>query len=691
MTLALLGAGPTPRRERLEARAWRGVENAAQSGSAQRTLDRAEAYLADFPDGRHLLDAKRLAGETAMELELWTACRRHLDGYLSAGGRADLDDVAWRVATCLAREGRTDDATPALRNVAVHDNDDHRAASAARELVALHLFAGEWPRALEAQGLLLERGLFDPHRDLTDSRRAAGQLSDGTLEILEGQTGPLVGGLVAILRMDAAGQLIDSPESEDARRRFADLYHTHPLIDLVPGAPQWAAEPEDTDPMVIGVLLPLSGRYQAPGELTLRGIELALDRARVEAGLGMADLRLVAIDTTGDPEIAVTGLRRLVDVEKAIAVIGPIISTEAEAVAAVVDEIGIPVLMMTHRPDAAADSRNAFNTLISAEEQVDAAVDYAINQMGVDSFAIAYPDRETGGRMAGMFWDGAEAAGGSIVSVEAYATGLTDFRETARRILGRHYIRKPPSEADQQLAWLSGRSRPQLSDPQTELEPGIDFQAIFVPDNYKSGAMLAPGFLYEQINMGGTLSETRGLPVMLIGGAAFNHPDLIEHGGKYLEGTLLVDGFFSGSLDPAVQEFVLQYRNLYRTLPTALEAVAFDTTWFVAELIHAGARTRRELRTQLVLASPQRSVVGARGFGPDGEMRHEMLVLQVKKGRFVQVFPAPTLEPISIEMLEDGTIVRFKRGVDGTRIIVDLHGDPIDPIEAPAATPPPEE
>lgn len=676
MTLVLLGAGPPNRQARAEERAWQGVEAASLSGGPQRALDRAEEYLSEHPDGPHVLDVKRIAGESAMALELWTACRRHLDGYLSAGGRSGLEDVAYRVAICLAREGRSDDALPALRNVAVHDGDEFRAAGAARELVALHLFAGEWPRALEAQGLLLDRGLYTRDRDFEDSQRAARELGAGTLEVLESESSSAVAGLVALLRMDAAGELIESDETEAARRRFADLYHDHPLLDLVPGAAIWAAEPEDTDPMVIGVLLPLSGKYRAPGELTMRGIELAIERARAENGLGLADLRLVPIDTTGDPEVAVEALRRLADVERAIGVIGPIISTEAEAITAAADDIGLPVLMMTHHHGLAASSRNAFNTLISTDEQVDAIVDHAVGRLGLSSFAIAYPNRETGGSMAARFWDQTEAAGGTVAAVESYDAGATDFRETARRILGREYLKKSPAEADLSLPWLGARQRPQLSDPQVELEPGIDFQAVFVPDNYKTGAMLAPGFLYEQINMSGALSDKRGLPVQLIGAAAFNHPDLIDRGGKYTEGALLVDGFFTGSLEPAVQEFVLQYKGQHDGLPSALEAVAFDTTWFVAELLAGGVTTRRELRSRLALTAPQRSVVGARGFGPDGEMRHEMLVLQVKKGRFIQLHPEPPTEPIYIEMLEDGTLVRFKKGAEG-RILVDINGEPL--------------
>lgn len=698
ISLFLVGAGPRKdgpqgRSDRLEERTWRQVE-AAADGAPDRALDKAEEYLREFPDGPHRLDARQIAGRAAMELELWTACRRHLDSYLADGGRAQLEDVAWRVAICLAREGRVEDAAPALRNVAAHDEDDERARSAARELVALHLFSGDWPRALVAQGLLLGRGLFDLQVDLIDSRKAAEQLGDGMLEVMESsEQDPLVAGLVAFVRLERGGQLIESAETRDSRRRFADLYPDHPLISEVPEAADWAAEPEDTDARAIGVLLPTSGRYAAPGQQALRGVELAIQRVRDDESLDLADLRLVHIDTAGDPEAAVAGLKRLVEVERVIAVIGPIISAEADAVAAEADAIGVPILMMTHKAGLAESSHNLFNTLVSVDEQVDALVDHAFDRLEIQTFAIAYPDRETGGRMAAHFWDRVSERGGKVAAVESYPSGSTDYRETARRVLGRHYLRNAPAEADRILPWLGDRERPHLSDPQVELEPGIDFQAVFVPDNYKVGAMLAPGFLYEQINLGGTLSESRGLSVQLLGPAAFNHSDLVERGGRYTEGTVFVDGFFAENLDPSVQDFVLHYRRAYDATPTTLEATAYDTTRFVLQLLLEGVQTRREMRTRLQNAAPVRSVVGAMGFSSEREMRHDLLVLRVHKGEIEQVWPEPLQQPIVLELSQEGEILRYRLGPDGAKVLVtdEEEDEQEDEQEVESEDPPPEE
>jgi branched-chain amino acid transport system substrate-binding protein len=691
IALPLVAASPKSKEERAEDRAWKQVEMALDS--ADRLLDRTEEYLAQFPDGSHALEARRLAGGAAMELELWTACRRHSDSYLADGGRAGMDEVAWRVAVCLSREGRTKDAMPALRNAAAHDEDDERAASAARELVALHLFGGEWRLALEAQELLLDRALFEPERDLADSRKAAESISDETLAMMEQESGVRsVAGLLGFLSLERAGELLETAETEGSRRRFADRYPEHALIAEVPGAAAWAAEPEDTDHRVIGVLLPTSGKYKGPGELAMRGIELAMDEVRGDEARGLQELRLVPIDTAGDPEVAVEGLRRLVEVENVIAVLGPIIGAEAEVVAAEADALGIPLLMMTQKSGLADGKRGVFNTWVSAEEQVDAAADHAINHLGIQTFAIAYPDRETGGLMAGRFWDAVEAGGGKVAAVESYASGATDFRETARRLLARHYIEYRSTEFDSVLPWLAGRSRPQmLADPMVELEPGLDFQAIFVPDNYKQAGMAAPGFLYEQINIGGALSETRGLPVVLLGGAAYNHPDLIERGGRYMEGTVLVDGFFTGSWEPAVQRFVLGYRQRFDADPMALEATAYDATGFLCQLLEEGITTRRELRSRLALAAPLRSVMGSKGFGADGEMRHSMLVLKVRKGEIVQVFPEPPTQPIHLELTPEGEILRYRLGNGGERIPVEDDEEASGPAPTKEVEAPPEQ
>lgn len=635
LALGLLGAADNPR----EARAWKAVENAEESGDSERVLSKALDYLENFADEEHAADVRLLAGRAAFQLERWPLARRQLEGYLKAGGREDLDGIQHRVALCLSREGNKAAAVPALRNSARRDADPDRAAEAARELIGLHLFDGEWKQAVEAQELLLERDRFVVPGDLDTARQAIAGMGEGALEIMEERLrGSLVGGMLALLRLEDEDQLLQTAETEPARRQFARRYHEHPLLEQVPGAVGWAAAPEDTDPKKIGVLLPTTGKYGHPGTLALRGVEQALALAE---DMGLTDLEIVVQDTAGDAAQAVAALERLVKDDKVIAVIGPIISAEGEMLNAAAEELGVPLLMMVQRPGMAEGRGYVFNTWVTAEEQVDALVEQAVTRLGIQNFAIAYPGKEGGARLAGRFWTQVEAAGARVSAVESYDPGSTDFRETGRRLKGTHYKASPPGEADVLLAFLPERSKPQITDPQTELTPGVDFQAIFVPDNYKRVTMLAPGFLFEEINLGNHLPAEDFPPVTLMGGSALNHPDLVVRGGKYVNGAILVDGLFLESPDPVVQRFRQAYRAAHDADPTLLEATAYDATRFVMQLLAEGVVTRRELVERLQLAAPAEAVTGALGFSSTGEMRHEMRVLQVdrKKEAIVQVWP----------------------------------------------------
>jgi ABC-type branched-subunit amino acid transport system substrate-binding protein len=639
LALAMLGAGPN----RKEERTWTQLRDAVADEHHERVLKLAATLIDQFPGSDYRLDAYRMSGISSFGLEQWRDARAHFETYLQLGGRQNLAQLQYFIALCLAREGRLDAAPAALRNVAVNDDDPDRSSEAARELVQLRLFEGKGLAALEAQGLLLERDVFRASEDLEQSRRAASGLSDEQLEELErGHQRDSVAGLAGFLLLERKHALLDTPESDPLRMSFARAHPAHFLLPEVPGAVEWAESLEGGG-RKIGVLLPLSGRYAAVGELAQRGIELSLARAE---SLGWPKIELVTVDTQGDPEVAAEALRKLTIEEHVVAVLGPLLSSEGERLAELADTLGVPLMMMVQRPGLTNERNNVFNTWITAEEQVDALVEHAVHRMMLRRFAIAYPAKESSARLVARFLERAEQQGATVAAIESYEPAATDFRETARRIKGSFYMETPPGEADLILPFLEGLSKPQLVEPQVELVPGIDFEAVFVPDNYKRVSMLAPGFLFEEINLGSHLPAEEYPPVVLMGGAALNHPDLISRGGKYTEGTLLVDGFFRGSSEPAVREFALAYKAAYAKEPSIIEATAYDAALLAQQLLSDNeGLSRREFRRRLRISTPLETVTGARGIGSNGEMRHEMLCLMVRKGSIVQAWPVPPEAP----------------------------------------------
>src|SRR5262249_40131181 len=87
----------------------------------------------------------------------------------------------------------------------------------------------------------------------------------------------------------------------------------------------------------VGVLLPLSGRYQSFGESCLRGIRVALAALESRALV----MRIVVIDTRGEPGQAVSAFQKLASDPGIVAVLGPMLSPEVDAVQSYVHGYGL--------------------------------------------------------------------------------------------------------------------------------------------------------------------------------------------------------------------------------------------------------------------------------------------------------------------------------------------------------------
>ena len=70
----------------------------------------------------------------------------------------------------------------------------------------------------------------------------------------------------------------------------------------------------------------MSGTTSVFGNAVTRGAEVAIEKLMPKAHHGKK-IKLITLDTKGDPKEAINAYNRLVDQEKAIAVLGPPIPT----------------------------------------------------------------------------------------------------------------------------------------------------------------------------------------------------------------------------------------------------------------------------------------------------------------------------------------------------------------------------
>lgn len=65
-------------------------------------------------------------------------------------------------------------------------------------------------------------------------------------------------------------------------------------------------------------------------------------------------------DTAGDPDKAARAVRDLASDQSVVAIVGPLLSAEVEAAAAVAEEEGVPLLTLTTRREVAKQHSQAF-------------------------------------------------------------------------------------------------------------------------------------------------------------------------------------------------------------------------------------------------------------------------------------------------------------------------------------------
>jgi ABC-type branched-subunit amino acid transport system substrate-binding protein len=342
----------------------------------------------------------------------------------------------------------------------------------------------------------------------------------------------------------------------------------------------------------VGVLLPLTGKYKAFGEAVMRGIRLALKGSDVE---------LVVKDTQGDGTRAASAVEELVFNDGAVAAIGPLFIEDSKRAALVAQDLGLPLLTLTRSEDVTDIGPFVFRNMLTYSAQTKSLVDWATKVMGYKSFAVLYPNTPYGVEMTNDFWDQVLAQGGAVRGAESYTSDQTTFTSQAKKLVGRYYLedRRDYFEEVQEATKDvkdSYRRRKAVEKAKSKLDPIVDFEALFIPDEWQRVGLVAPALAVEDIitntcdpreieNLKKTTGKKDIRTVILLGGNGWNSPknsdgipQLVERGGKFVLCSVFVDGFYADSSREPTKRFVRLFSEMYKdTAPTLLDAVGYDS------------------------------------------------------------------------------------------------------------------
>ena len=455
---------------------------------------------------------------------------------------------------------------------------------------------------------------------------------------------------------------LDSGRTDDALNALSELVSKHPGHELADQAKALIKEifsESISSPHTIGCLLPLSGPYRTYGYRALQGIELALNEYHRDNR--EKPIRIIVKDTASDPFQAVEAVKEL-DRANVSTIIGPIITSEPAAMEA--QSRGIPIMLFTQKENVTQIGEFVFRNFMTPHMQTRAMAAFAVNQMNLKRFVILYPDENYGNTYMNLFWDEVVDLGGSIVGVESYDPLDTDFASPVKKLVGLYYTipdalkiefefrpledveTDPLAEAGNDLFdfipdeirqvpelyfWGFPQAQGPLSDGtnkgrnrEDELEPIVDFDALFIADAAKKAGLIIPQLAYYDIE-----------DVVLIGTNLWHSKHLINMSSDYIQNAILTDGFFAESNRSEIKLFVNNFKAIYAEPPGFIQAVAYDSTRILlTALLNPRIRFKSHLKDELLSLVDFDGVTGSTSFDYKGDAIKKPFILQVRAGKF---------------------------------------------------------
>jgi ABC-type branched-subunit amino acid transport system substrate-binding protein len=536
-----------------------------------------------------------------------------------------------------------------------------------------YLSSGEAKTAVMAYSRSLLSYPEDQRPEITDELKTAMGVLD-LAEIEELLAGPDYLPKAYLLYQLGLSNLVagwDQPAA-DAFNRFLASYPDHELSETAREYLQEIQQRAAYGRYAIGCLLPLSGAYSSYGNRALNGVELALDRFR--RNYPDVPIELVVKDSGSSEAQAVAAVQEL-EAARVSAILGPIAMAIPAAEEA--QRLGIPIITLSQKEGISDIGEYVFRNFLTPQNQVRTTVSYLTDVLGLKRFAILYPDEKYGATFMNAFWDEVIAHGGVVTGCESYQGEATDFADPIKKLVGLYYempeslktelesaARPLPADVWRRLhpdVFQDGyaRRRPWIREEMSDAGPGgktrvnvfmlgedseelltgegdyrrqedeefhadVDFDALFIPDSPKKTGLIVPRLAYFDVD-----------DVYFVGTNLWHSDELIQMARRYLQNSLLTDGFYVESKLPAVRQFVEDYEAIFGAEPGFIEAVAYDTAGILFETVsRPDVLSRTAIRETLMASTAFRGVTGTTSFLESGEADKILFLLQIKGSGF---------------------------------------------------------
>lgn len=213
--------------------------------------------------------------------------------------------------------------------------------------------------------------------------------------------------------------------------------------DSAPAAPAPAAPAPaaNNEPIKIGYVSALSGDTALWGQAGLNGMLLTAEKLNAAGGVLGREIKIIGLDGKGEAADSVSAYRKLVEQEGVCAVVGTNFSSCNIPIAAVSDDLHVPVVATAASNELVTVDENgklhpySFRLCFIDSFQGTVVGDYAAKKLGAKKGAIIVDITDAYSTGVGGFIEKAfTAGGGQMVASEEAQSGDNDFRAQLTKI-----------------------------------------------------------------------------------------------------------------------------------------------------------------------------------------------------------------------------------------------------------------
>ncbi len=349
-------------------------------------------------------------------------------------------------------------------------------------------------------------------------------------------------------------------------------------------------ETEKPKEVVIGVYEPMTGAQAAGGQLTMQGVNLAYEQHGEVLG---TPIRLVLVDNRSDKAESATAMTRLIEQEKAIAVIGSYGSSNSMAGGEVSEKAGIPVM-----------GCSPTNPLVTSGKKF--------------YFRACFIDPFQGGVMAKYAVETLKATKVAIIQdvAQDYSVGLASFfKQSWKELTG---------SEDGIVAEASYQSGDQDFTAQLGAVLAANPDTIYAPGYFGDAALLVKQ------------ARELGFNGPIMGSDAWEAPELLSIAGDAANGVLISTHYHpDADLSPASKPFVEEFKKKYNENPSAFAALGYDAYMLVYSAIErAGSFDPTAIRDAIASTKDYPGVTGTISINETGDAVKDAVILTVENGAF---------------------------------------------------------